>query len=145
MLDSDASTMCQIFFDELKREICQLLHGINQQNDGSLQDGFSTRGIEDGWIAYKGMSCGFALHLQPAYLYMTFGPDSPFVGYSIRLTPIMKEGKLIWIDDNGLLRFSSANQLACFAIKSLAAKVHDYLPELVDIHSHSSLSEAAFY
>lgn len=135
--------LCHQFFEDLKGELKKLAEDINEQNeDGSLQDGFSTRTIDDGWVTYKGMSCGFALLTDPTYVCMTFGPDSPFVGYTIKLLPSVSGEKLKWTDDKGRMQFYTANHLARFAIESLAAKVHDCLPELVHFDSTAGESVA---
>jgi hypothetical protein len=133
-----------MFFEELKKEIFVISEQMNLLNDGNMQDGFCTRSIEDGWLSYKGFSCGFALHLQPTYICMTFGPDSPFVGYTIRLSPLLKGQQIIWMDDNGRMRFSSAQEMARFAMEALAAKVHDYLPELQNLQVYDEAAHPNF-
>lgn len=142
MLDPKLSLFGQLFFEELKKAIVVLCEEINQTNDGNLQDGFCTRTIEDGWLSYKGVSCGFALHLQPTFICMTFGPDSPFVGYTNKLFPLIKGSELIWMDENGRMRFTTPKEMARYAVETLAAKVHDRLPTMPKLLAEDSSSQA---
>jgi hypothetical protein len=129
MLDPEHNTLCREFFADLMHEIVTISDEVNAQNDGSMQDGFSTRTLDDGWITYKGMSCGFAL--QAPNIYMTLGPDAPFVGYTMQFKASMNDdGDVVWADEKDHLFFRTANQLARYALASLASKVHDQLPEL---------------
>ena len=131
MSDSKQLEKAHAFFDQLKAEIAELAKQVNQRNDGSLQDGFCTKDIEDGWIAYKGMSCGFALQSEPLTITMTYGPDGPFVGYKVELMPYQLGSQIAWVDAGHDLRFYSPSHLARYAMETLASRVHDTLPELI--------------
>ncbi|MBX9573395.1 MAG: hypothetical protein K2X77_31130 [Candidatus Obscuribacterales bacterium] len=128
MSDSKQLERAHAFFDQLKQEIKSLAREVNEHNDGTLHDGFCTKDIEDGWVAYKGLSCGFALQPEPLAIDMTYGPDGPFVGYRIQLIPYELGSQIAWVDSNHDLRFYSPMHLARYCLETLAARAHDTLP-----------------
>lgn len=130
MSDSKQLEMTHSFFDQLKQEIKSLSREINAHNDGTLHDGFCTKDIEDGWVAYKGLSCGFALQTEALCINMTYGPDGPFVGYRVQLMPYQLGSQIAWVDTNHDLRFYSPMHLARYSLETLAARAHDTLPEI---------------
>lgn len=128
MSDSKQLEKAHAFFDQLKQEIGSLAQQINEKNDGTLHDGFSTKDLNDGWVAYKGLSCGFALQAEPLCINMTYGPDGPFVGFRVQLMPYQLGSQLTWVDANHDLRFYSPLNLARYCLETLAARAHDTLP-----------------
>lgn len=128
MSDSNQLEKAHAFFDQLKCDIKSLSREINEHNDGTLHDGFCTKDIEDGWVAYKGLSCGFAFQAEPLCLNMTYGPDGPFVGYRVQLSPYQLGSQIAWVDATHDLRFYSPMHLARYCLETLAARAHDTLP-----------------
>lgn len=130
MSDSKQLEKAHAFFDQLKKEIESLAKQFNEKNDGELHDGFCMKDIEDGWVAYKGLSCGFALQSEPLCINMTSGPDGPFVGYRVQLMPYQLGSQMAWVDSSHDLRFYSPMHLARYCLESLASRAHDRLPEI---------------
>lgn len=127
MNNSDMAQKAHACINELKTEVLRQIDELNAIANGAMEDGYQSTHLDDGWISLKGVAWGFVVHYDdPVRIDMTFGPDSPFVGYRSTFIAKNMNGRIVWANKElEAETFMDCKSMARYGLRKLAHKVGD--------------------